>query len=95
MPEAEPQAPFAYEGLDRIFHEKARLGIVSSLAAHADGLTFSYRVTGMAVVNFDESGIDAAAPGRNLVLATCWPFDALAHGSLRYVVHATMEPAAG
>lgn len=36
-----PQAPFAYEGLDRIFHEKARLGIVSSLAAHADGLTFS------------------------------------------------------
>jgi DNA-binding transcriptional ArsR family regulator len=34
-------APFAYEGLDRIFHEKARLGIVSSLAAHADGLTFS------------------------------------------------------
>ena len=61
----------------------------------ADGLTFSYRVTGMAVVNFDESGIDAAAPGRNLVLATCWPLGALAHGSLRYVVHATMEPAAG
>ncbi|MGB8366442.1 MAG: winged helix-turn-helix domain-containing protein [Rhizomicrobium sp.] len=34
-------APFAYEGLDRIFHEKARLGIVSSLAGHADGLGFS------------------------------------------------------
>jgi DNA-binding transcriptional ArsR family regulator len=34
-------APFAYEGLDRIFHEKARLGIVSSLAVHGDGLTFS------------------------------------------------------
>lgn len=41
MFEGEPQAPFAYEGLDRIFHEKARLGIVSSLAAHAGGLTFS------------------------------------------------------
>jgi DNA-binding transcriptional ArsR family regulator len=40
MPASEPQAPFAYEGLDRVFHEKARLGIVSSLAAHADGLTF-------------------------------------------------------
>ena len=35
------RAPFAYHGLDRIFHEKARLGIVSSLIGHADGLVFS------------------------------------------------------
>jgi len=35
------QAPFAYHGLDRVFHEKARLGIVSSLIGHADGLTFT------------------------------------------------------
>jgi DNA-binding transcriptional ArsR family regulator len=41
MPEAEPQAPFAYNGLERVFHEKARLGVVCSLAAHAEGLTFS------------------------------------------------------
>jgi DNA-binding transcriptional ArsR family regulator len=41
MSGAEPEAPFAYEGLDRIFHEKARLGIVSSLAAHSDGLAFA------------------------------------------------------
>ena len=34
------QAPFAYDGLDRVFHEKARLGIVSSLAGHPDGLVF-------------------------------------------------------
>lgn len=34
-------APFAYEGLDRVFHEKARLGIVSSLIGHADGLAFA------------------------------------------------------
>ncbi|MBN8996318.1 MAG: class GN sortase [Rhizobiales bacterium] len=58
----------------------------------ADGLTFTYRVTGMEVVDFDKSGIDATAPGRNLVLATCWPLNALTHGPLRYVVHATMEP---
>jgi len=38
---AKHEAPFAYDGLDRIFHEKARLGIVSSLAGHADGLAFS------------------------------------------------------
>ena len=40
MFESEPLAPFAYDGLDRVFHERARLGIVSSLAGHADGLTF-------------------------------------------------------
>lgn len=34
-------APYAYPGLDRVFHERARLGIVTSLAGHADGLGFS------------------------------------------------------
>jgi len=37
----EREAPFAYSGLDRVFHERARLGIVTSLAGHADGLGFS------------------------------------------------------
>ena len=41
MAGAESGAPFAYEGLDRVFHEKARLGIVTSLAGHAGGLGFS------------------------------------------------------
>lgn len=35
------EAPYAYRGLDRVFHEKARLGIVSSLIGHADGLAFA------------------------------------------------------
>ena len=34
-------APFAYEGLERVIHEKARLGILASLASHAAGLAFS------------------------------------------------------
>lgn len=34
-------APFAFAGLDRLFHERARLGIVTSLASHADGLAFT------------------------------------------------------
>jgi DNA-binding transcriptional ArsR family regulator len=34
------QAPFAYDGLDRVMHEKARLGLLSSLIAHPKGLTF-------------------------------------------------------
>lgn len=32
---------YAYEGLDRVIHEKARLSIVSSLAGQADGLLFN------------------------------------------------------
>lgn len=31
---------FAYDGLDRVLHEKARLGILTSLVAHPDGLKF-------------------------------------------------------
>ena len=34
------EAPFAYEGLERVIHEKARLGILASLVAHAEGLAF-------------------------------------------------------
>ena len=37
---ADAQGRFAYEGLDRAFHEKARLGILTSLVAHPDGLKF-------------------------------------------------------
>ncbi len=32
---------FAYEGIDRVIHEKARLSIVASLAAHPEGLVFN------------------------------------------------------
>src|SRR5262245_12234992 len=32
---------FAYDGLDRVIHEKARLGIVASLATHPGGLVFN------------------------------------------------------
>jgi DNA-binding transcriptional ArsR family regulator len=32
---------FAYEGLDRVLHEKARLGIMTSLVARPEGLLFT------------------------------------------------------
>ena len=32
---------FSYEGLDRVLHEKARLGILASLASHRNGLLFN------------------------------------------------------
>jgi sortase A len=53
-----------------------------------DGKTFRFRVTGTSVAPWDASGIDPAADGRHLVLATCWPLDAQFSGPLRYLVHA-------
>ncbi|MCJ2188675.1 transcriptional regulator [Novosphingobium beihaiensis] len=41
MPEIAAETPFAFSGLDRIFHERARLGIVTSLAGQPDGLSFA------------------------------------------------------
>ena len=55
-----------------------------------DGKVFRFRVTGASVVRFDHSGIDPYAPGRRLVLSTCWPLNARTQGPLRYVVHAEM-----
>jgi len=34
-------APFAYGGLDRVIHEKARLGLMTSLMVHSKGLAFA------------------------------------------------------
>jgi DNA-binding HxlR family transcriptional regulator len=37
---SKPSAPFAYEGLDRVIHERARLSILTSLITHPTGLSF-------------------------------------------------------
>ncbi len=37
----EAQAPFAYHGLERIFHERGRLAVCTCLIAHPDGMTFT------------------------------------------------------
>src|ERR1700758_70882 len=34
-------APFSYDGLDRVIHEKARLGLMTSMMAHPKGLAFA------------------------------------------------------
>jgi DNA-binding MarR family transcriptional regulator len=36
----EQHGRFAYDGLDRVIHEKARLSVLTSLAAHPKGLVF-------------------------------------------------------
>ena len=61
-----------------------------------DGRIFRYRVDATSVVKFDDSGIDPLAGGYQLVLSTCWPFEALTQGPERFLVHATMlEDAVG
>jgi DNA-binding MarR family transcriptional regulator len=37
----DPAGRYAYEGLERVFHEKARLGIMTSLVSHPRGLPFA------------------------------------------------------
>jgi DNA-binding MarR family transcriptional regulator len=38
---AEEAGRFAYDGLERVMHEKARLGILTSLVGHPEGLLFN------------------------------------------------------
>jgi sortase A len=59
----------------------------------SDGKRFRYRADSSSVVRFDASGIDPLTDRYELVLSTCWPFDALTPGPERYLLHATMiEP---
>jgi DNA-binding MarR family transcriptional regulator len=37
---ASSEGRFAYEGLDRVIHERARLSVLTSLITHPKGLTF-------------------------------------------------------
>lgn len=58
------------------------------------GATRRFRVTALDVVDARSVRIDVAGSGRGLVLATCYPFDALVPGGpLRYLVSAEMVSA--
>jgi DNA-binding transcriptional ArsR family regulator len=41
QPSDTPEGRFAYEGLDRVLHEKARLSIMTSLTTQSEALSFS------------------------------------------------------
>ncbi|MCP3370256.1 class GN sortase [Bradyrhizobium cajani] len=55
-----------------------------------DGRHFRYRADVSDVVRFDASGIEPATHDFELVLATCWPFDAVTSGPERFILHATL-----
>ena len=52
------------------------------------GRTMIFRMTGSAVVDPGASGIDPQGSSPRLALVTCYPFDALGHAPLRYIVFA-------
>ena len=52
-----------------------------------EGKTTEYSVTGAEIVDTATTRLDPDA-GKGLVLVTCYPFDAIAHGPLRYLVFA-------
>jgi len=56
----------------------------------SDGKRVRYRADATSIVRFDQSGIDPLTDRYELVLSTCWPFDALTPGPERYLLHATM-----
>ena len=60
------------------------------VVTRGDGKTFRYRADSTSVVRFDASGIDPLTGGYELVLSTCWPFDAVTPGPMRYLLHATL-----
>ncbi|WP_027549882.1 class GN sortase [Bradyrhizobium sp. Cp5.3] len=61
----------------------------------SDGKRFRYRTDSSDIVRFDNSGIDPATQDFELVLSTCWPFDAVTSGPERYILHATLVGADG
>ena len=56
----------------------------------SDGKAFHYRADRASVVRFDTSGIEPLGNEYELVLSTCWPFDAVTSGPERYILHATI-----
>jgi hypothetical protein len=75
-----PRHPFPLSAAcrDRRHHRGGRRGRLSR----------RYRVTGSEVVRWDRFAVVRDAPISELALSTCYPFGAIRHGLLRYVVHA-------
>lgn len=78
---------------DTQFRSLGRLAVGDAIdVLRRDGRRVRFRVTGRRVVPWDASGLDPQAPGRHLVLATCWPLDAVTPGPERLLVEASAEP---
>jgi sortase A len=55
------------------------------------GKTIRYRMTGSSIVHAQASGITTKGASQRVALVTCYPFDGLQRGPLRYVVFAEAQ----
>jgi sortase A len=60
------------------------------IVQRTDGLTFRFRIVNSWVAKWNASGIDRHAKGHNLVMSTCWPFDAMVRSEERFIVEAQL-----
>lgn len=72
------------------FLKDVRKGDIVTLEG-LDGIMRRYTVTGAEIVRWDRFAV-VQGKGRELALATCYPFGANRHGPLRYVLHAALQP---
>ena len=80
---------------DTQFRSLGRLAAGDAITVERrDGRSLRFRVTGRRVARWDASGLDPQAPGRHLVLATCWPLDAVTPGPERLLVEAALDETA-
>jgi len=59
----------------------------------ADGSKHEFQITGQQVINSQQHPLHIPRSNQQLILITCYPFDAIAPGGpLRYIVNATSAP---
>lgn len=74
---------------DTQFAFMQRLGRGDVLQLEYQGRQYRYRVTGMQIIDADRTALRSEVAGHELVLSTCYPFDAVVPGGpLRYLVRA-------
>lgn len=61
------------------------------IVTNAKGKTEHFHMTGSAIVHASASGIETRGKSPRLALVTCYPFDGLQRGPLRYVVFAEAD----
>src|SRR6267154_1045846 len=76
---------------DTHFHFLKEIAIGDEIViTRSDGKVFRFRADSSSLVRFDAPGIDPLSNATELVLSTCWPFDAVTPGTMRYLLHATL-----
>jgi len=92
-----PQTPEAGEPGTAVYaaHRDTHFAFLRNIASgdlievtRADGQIHHFRVVRTSIANWYASAVDPAAQGRQLVLATCWPFEVRTPGPMRFLVHA-------